>query len=264
MKKLTTILLALAFFMGIQQTNAQATLRKIESSGVLRVGTSGDQVPFTFIGKDGKIMGYDIAVAQTLAKDMHVGLKIIKMPFSQLIPSLLSGKIDIILSGMTITTQRNMKVIFAGHYYETRKSVLSLNPEIAHGEVSLLNKSSVSLAVLKGSTGETYARKRYPRANIIPVENYEAGMKLLQEKKVAGIVADFETCDIMFIDYPKLKLYYYVLDNDNDRIAAAIAPGDYLFKNLISNFMTDYRNSSRGKEAKMYWFDSADWFAYKK
>ncbi len=263
MKKLTVIIVMLTLFLGVQQTKGQSTLKKIESSGTLRVGTSGDQIPFTFTGKDGKIMGYDITVARALAKDMNVQLKLVKMPFSDLIPALLAGKIDIILSGMTITTQRNMKVVFAGHYYETRKSILSLDPEIAHGTVSLLNKSSVSLAVLKGSTSEPYAKRKYPLAKIISVENYETGMKLLQDKKIAGIVADFETCDIMFIDYPKLKLYYYVLDNDNDRIAAAIAPGDYLFKNLISNFMTDYRNSSRGKAAKLYWFDSAEWFTYK-
>ena len=114
MKKVRMALLwvlALTLFIGTEAF-AGPVMDQIIKKKTLTVGTSADQVPFTAKTKDGKIIGLDADIAQLMADAMGVKLNLVSMPFSQLLPALESGKVDIVISGMTITTKRNMKVVF--------------------------------------------------------------------------------------------------------------------------------------------------------
>ena len=85
---------------------------------VLNVGCEGAFAPFTFIGDDGKITGFDIELIKVLAKDMgYDEAKITVMPFDGLIPSLMTGGVDLIISGYTISEERAKKVDFSDPYY---------------------------------------------------------------------------------------------------------------------------------------------------
>ena len=84
---------------------------KILKKGELVVGNSGDQVPLSAKTKTGKIIGLDADIAKLMAGAMGVKLKLVAIPFPNLLPALEAGKIDMILSGMTITPRRNLKVV---------------------------------------------------------------------------------------------------------------------------------------------------------
>jgi len=100
-------------------------LNKILKSGELRVGTSGSQPPFTMKSKDGQLMGYEIELAKLLIDAMNIKLKFVEKPFSELLAALEKGEIDVIMSGMTITPERNLKATFAGPYIVSGKSILA-------------------------------------------------------------------------------------------------------------------------------------------
>ena len=110
MKKLLTYLVVLtSIFMltacaGMQSTASKSpVLDRIALNGELVVGTAASMPPLNMTTKDGKIIGLDIDLAQAMADSMGVKLRLEPMQFNELLPALEVGKIDMILSGMTIT-----------------------------------------------------------------------------------------------------------------------------------------------------------------
>ena len=90
---------------------AKTGLQKIVERGTLILGTSGNMTPMTRSINDGKdAVGFDIDLANTLASTMGVELEIKILPFDQLISAVNSGDVDIVISNMTITPERNTQV----------------------------------------------------------------------------------------------------------------------------------------------------------
>ena len=105
-----------------------STLNKILNKGELRVALEPGYMPFEMKDKKGRIIGYDVDIAKAMAKAMGVKLKIEETAFDGIIAGLLTNKYDIIISGMTITQQRNLKINFS-------------DPYIVVGQTILLNKT---------------------------------------------------------------------------------------------------------------------------
>ena len=78
----------------------------------LVVGTAATMPPLNMTTKDGKIIGYEPDLAAIFADAMGVKLTMKPMRFSDLLPALQAGKVDMILSGMTMTPKRNLTVAF--------------------------------------------------------------------------------------------------------------------------------------------------------
>ena len=104
---------------------SQKVLSTIIKKGEIRIGTTGNQPPFSMKAKNGELIGYEVDLANALAKNMGVKLKLVEMPFSDLLGSLKAGKIDAVMSGMTMTPERNLEVLFAGPYTLSGKSILT-------------------------------------------------------------------------------------------------------------------------------------------
>ena len=79
----------------------------ILKKGELVVGMTGDQPPLNAVSKDGDLIGLDADMARSIARSMNLKISFAKMPFAELLPALKSGKIDMIMSGMTMTPERN-------------------------------------------------------------------------------------------------------------------------------------------------------------
>lgn len=83
----------------------------------LNVGCEGAFAPFTYIDDQGNITGFDIDLIKAIGKDLGYNVKINVMPFDGLVPSLMTGNIDLIISGFTISEERAKKVDFSDPYY---------------------------------------------------------------------------------------------------------------------------------------------------
>ena len=109
-------------------------LSRIVESNVLRVGTSGAQPPFSVKSKDGSLIGYEVDLAKLLANAMGVELKLVEMPFAELLLALEKGEVDVVMSGMTMTPARNLKAAFVGPYIISGKSILTKDKTIAQAK----------------------------------------------------------------------------------------------------------------------------------
>ncbi len=140
-------------------TNVSTTpvLDRIMKKGELVVGTSGSMPPFNMTTKDGDIIGLEIDLANDMAAGMGVKLRLETMLFAELLPALEAGKVDMILSGMTITSERNLKVAFVGPYFVTGKAFLTKIKSIASAQkASELNSPDTKLTALQGSTSQLF------------------------------------------------------------------------------------------------------------
>jgi len=101
----------------------------LPSSGkLLKIGTSATREPFIFVDAKGEITGHDGEFSKRIAAGLNRPLQIIDMKFPALIPALISGKIDAIVTGMTATEERKKSVLFTDVYFTTTQVIIAKKP----------------------------------------------------------------------------------------------------------------------------------------
>jgi len=182
-------------------------LSRIVKTSKLRVGMSGDQVPLNMTNKAGKVIGMEVDLAELLAGSMNVELEIITKPFGELLGALQKGDVDMVLSGMTITPERNLKVAFVGPYFVSGKSVLTKSQKLASiTETTPIDDPSVTLAALSGSTSQRFVETVAPKAKLQKVASYDAGVKAVLDDKADALVADYPICVMSVLRHPEAGL----------------------------------------------------------
>ena len=151
------------------------TFKRIIDSNVLRVGYSAEMIPFSFLGSNGKIIGYDMAFAHSLAHDLQCDLELIPVHFGHIAEELNTGLYDIAMTGVSITEKRLKQMCFSAAYSDApivfvmRKKFSHLYTSIA----ALLKNPQVKLVVRKGTSYETLARSLVPPEKIVLIDRYE-------------------------------------------------------------------------------------------
>ena len=106
---------------------AKSKIEQIKEAGVLVMGTSADYSPNEFHTEvDGKdtIVGFDVAIAQYIADDLGVELKVVDMSFDNLCINLAKGDFDIVIAGMASTEERLKSVDFSDPYFKQQQAIL--------------------------------------------------------------------------------------------------------------------------------------------
>ena len=85
----------------------------------IRLGVEGAYPPFSSIGPDGKLKGFDIDIANALCEQMKAQCTMVQQEFDGMIPSLQAKKIDAVVASMSITEERKKVVDFTDKYYRT-------------------------------------------------------------------------------------------------------------------------------------------------
>ena len=123
-------------------------LDRIVAKKELVVGTAASMPPLNMTMKDGQIAGMEIDLARFIAASLDVKLTLKQMHFNDLLPALQAGQVDMVLSAMTITPARNLKVAFVGPYFASGKSILTkqANVESMSEPSKINNPDKVSCA----------------------------------------------------------------------------------------------------------------------
>ena len=157
-----------------ESTKVSPVLDRIMAKKELIVGTAASMPPLNMTTKDGEIIGMEIDLARLFAVAMEVKLTLKSMHFNELLPALEKGQIDMVLSAMTITPQRNLKFAFAGPYFASGKSVLTKGKNVGSvDEISKMNNPDKILVALKGSTSQMFVEKLMPKANLVLAADYD-------------------------------------------------------------------------------------------
>jgi polar amino acid transport system substrate-binding protein len=262
MKKMWPMLLSvLALTLVITGAAAAGpVLDRIQKKGELVVGMSGDQPPLNATTRDGKIIGLEADISSRMASAMGVKLRMASMPFSELLPALSEGKIDMILSGMTMTPTRNLKVAFVGPYYVTGKAFLTKMATIASlKNADGIDKPEYVVAALRGSTSQAYVEKVLPKARLVATKNYDEALDMVIRDKAHVMVADYHFCAVSAVRFKEKGLTTVTAPFTFEPIGVAMPDGDPLMVNWVQNFLVTLNGSGDLKKMTERWFNDASW-----
>ena len=151
---------------------------QLVTDGTLTIGTSAEYEPFEYM-EDGEYKGFDLELAQAIADDLGLELKIENVDFDTIVPGVASGtKYDMGIAAITATPEREKEVGFTDSYYMDDQAIVTMadNTEITGDNYAdALNAEGVKIAVQSGSTAEAFAKENFPNADktfrkLVPVQ----------------------------------------------------------------------------------------------
>ena len=239
---------------------ASPVLSRIVKSGELRVGMSGNQPPLNATSRSGELIGLEVDLAMLLANAMQVTPKLVTKPFPELLGALKSGEVDLVMSGMTITPERNLEVAFVGPYFVSGKSILTKSATLAAiDEAKAIDDSSVSLAALKNSTSQRFVEVFVPKAKLVGVADYDEGVKLVIGGEVDALVADYPICVLSVLRHPEQGLATLASPLTIEPIGIALPANDALLVNLVQNYLNALQGTGVLEVLSARWFEDASW-----
>ena len=240
------------------QTASQPLVDQILKRGTLMVGLDFF-VPWAFKDKDGNLAGFEVDVANKLAKDMGVKIQFVPTAWDGIIPALLTNKFDVIIGGMGTTTERALKVNFSMPYEWSGMDVV-VNKKMLPNVTSLddLNKSSVVIAVHLGTTAEAAAQAHTPNAQLHKFDTDDAVVQDVLNGNAAAAMSSIPTPAFWVADYPN-DLYrplggqYF----DTQPEGFAVRKGDPDSITFFNTWITN--NQDWLKQRSDYWYGTKDW-----
>ena len=266
-KVILVSILALVFFTGCAQmqqgssgTSTSPVLDRIQQRGELIVGTMGGMPPLNMTSKDGEIFGLEPDLARLLAEAMDVKVKFVAKPFNELLPALQTGEVDMVLSGMTITPKRNLKVAFVGPYFISGKAFLTKVKTIAYAdEADDANNPNTKIVTLRDSTSQAFAEAFLDKTTLFTTGTYDEAVDMVLQDKVHAMIADYPICVVSVFRYPEAGLLSIVTQLTYEPIGIAIPANDPLLMNWTRNTLNNIEGSGILDELKLKWFAEGDW-----
>ena len=161
---------------------------------LLRVGINPSYPPIAF-KLDRKVRGVEIDLATMLGAKLGRKVQFVDLRWQRLIPTLVAGSIDIIMSGMTITQAREYQIDFTEPYLRTGQMVaLRIKDKEYYPTKASVLKTNVNIGVVRGTTGDVFTEKNIPEARV------------LRLTKVQDAPSEFkrESIDLFIYDAPAI------------------------------------------------------------
>ncbi|MNW49233.1 L-cystine-binding protein TcyA precursor [compost metagenome] len=173
------------------------SLESVKASGKLRIGTEGTYAPFTFHDKDGKLTGFDVEIAEEVAKRLGVEPEFIETPWDGIFAGLDAKRFDAVFNEVTIRDDRKEKYDFSDPYIVSRAVLIV--PED--------NEDIKVFADLKGKkAGQSLTSNltdiaKENGAEIVATEGFNQAIDLLLSKRIDATVND----GLSFLDLKKQR-----------------------------------------------------------
>jgi polar amino acid transport system substrate-binding protein len=239
----------------------KSTIEEILKRGELRVGFESGYIPFEMTDKKGRFVGFDIDVAKEMAKAMGVKFVPVNTAWDGIISSLLTKKFDIVISGMTATQERNLKINFVDPYIIVGQTII-LNKKYDSEVKSYkdLNDPKFIVTSKLGTTGEQAVKKYIPKCTYKSFETEAEAALEVVTGKAAAYVYDKPNCVVFMAEQGTEKLVFLDEPFTYEPLAWAIRKGDPDFMNWLNNFLRQYKNDGRYEKTYNKWILSTAWY----
>jgi polar amino acid transport system substrate-binding protein len=241
----------------------RSTLDRILATHVLRVGLNPGYAPFEMVDRDGRMIGFDIDVANYVAGQMGNGVRVEveKSDWDPIIANLNADKFDVIVSGMTRTPQRALRCDFTDPYFVTGQALLVSRAKHrpAPGlSVRDFDRPGYVVATKLGTTGEIAARKFFHRAEI----------KTMESESDAALEVDAGRADVMVYDQPFIAIRaqespdrtFPILEPfTKEYLAMAVRKGDTDFRDWLNLAIFELKESGTWDSLYGKWFVAMPW-----
>jgi len=242
--------------------SAGPALDRILQRRELIVGITGNQPPLNATTKEGQIIGLDADLATYMSAAMGVKLSFSPMPFAELLPALLAGKVDVVISGMSMSPDRNLKVAFVGPYFVSGKSMVTREEKAESlSSIADLAAPNVKIVALEGSTSQTLVKTVIPAAQLQTTTDYDKALAQVIEGKADAMVADYPFCALAVLRNPGKKLITLDEPFTFEPLGIALPGDDPLLINWVQNYLMTLEGSDGLQTLLDRWFKDAAWLS---
>ncbi len=220
---------------GAQEFPAGSTMAKLQDRGQMKVGVKFDVPLFGFKNpQSGEVEGFDVDLAQIVADELGVELKLVEAISDNRIPFLQEGTVDLVFSTMTITTDRDAEIDFTRPYY------------IAHGKILVpggsdvktikdLGEGTTTCTALDSTYETTIIPKQAPDTEIKALGSYSECFAQLQRGSVDALITD----DVILAGFLQQDESMAIVGDDltTDPYGAGVKEGDREFADFVSGVL---------------------------
>ena len=241
-----------------QALSSESVIETIKKRGVVKIGLSLF-VPWSMRDKNGDLFGFELDVGRQLAEDMGVEVEFFPTSWDGIIPALVSGKFDVIISGMSITPQRNLTVNFSDPYAFSGMTIMA-NKKLTEGfALEDYNSSDVTFALRRGATPVVVVGRLFPNAKILQFDEDGAAAQEVLNGNAHATMASEPAPSRETRKYPETLHVPFNRAFNATGEAFAHRKGDPDASNYFNNWIGVKWKSGWLQERNDYWFRGNEW-----
>ncbi len=241
-----------------QELSRESVIETIKQDGVIRIGLSLF-VPWSMRDKNGDLIGFELDVGRKLAEDMGVEVEFVPTAWDGIIPALVSGNFDVIISGMSVTAQRNLTINFTNPYAYSGLAVLA-NKSMTEGmSLEDFNKPEVTFAARRGATPAAVIAKNFPDATLLLFDEDGASTQEVLNGNAHASMAAQPTPNREAARHPETLSVPFDNLYDPRGEAFGVRKGDPDAMNYFNNWIAQQWRSGWLEERHNYWFATEEW-----
>ena len=242
-----------------QQLSSSSVIEEIKKRGTLRIGLS-TFVPWSMRDTKGELIGFEIDVANKVAADMGVKAEFVPTALDGIIPALLAGKFDVIISGMSITPQRNLTVNFTIPYAHSGQQ-MAANKKLAGNFKSLdqFNDPNVTITCRRGTSTCVAAQKVFPKVTLRQFDDEAQCLQEVLNGNAYAVITSAPKPKMWTLDNPDVLFMPTEENLTKSDEAFAVRKGDPDAINFFDNWILFNTSNGWLAERHDYWFRGNAW-----
>jgi ABC-type amino acid transport substrate-binding protein len=252
--------MALLFFAGcyVNPITPPPPVRAPEPSGTLlnrefRIGIAPNYQPLAYKFR-GQLVGIEVDFANQLGKELNKHITFVEIPWSELIPALVGGKIDIIMSGMSITEERAQLVSFTEPYMQIgQMALVRAKDQAAFANLESFLDTTSRLGFASDTTGEQVANAIFSKAKLVPQPTVEDGVAALRRGVIDIFIHDAPTVWRIGGDPGEKELIGLYWPLTVEPLAWAVRKSDVPLQFALSQKVKEWKISGQLQQLMSHW-----------
>jgi cyclohexadienyl dehydratase len=230
-------------------------LDRVRKTKVLKVCTTGDYRPFTYVDpKSKKRTGIDVDMAQSLATSLGAKIEWVPTSWKDLMPDFLA-KCDIAMGGVSISTERAQQAYFSDPVLSEGKTPITLCRNVSkYDTVAEINKAGVRSITPEGGTNEKFARANYPKGKIIVWGDNNTIFDQIIAGKADVMTTDASETVWVAKTHPKLCAVHPKKPFNFSQKGYLLPRGDDDWRGYVNTWLNIARNDGTWNKATKPWF----------
>lgn len=237
---------------------SESVIETIKKRGVIKIGLSLFS-PWSMRDLNGDLVGFELDVGRKLAEDMGVEVEFAPTSWDGIIPALVSGNFDVIISGMSITPERNLTVNFSDPYAYSGVTILA-NTSMTEGfSLEDFDSEGVTFAARRGATPAAVIAEMFPQATLLLFDEDGASTQEVLNGNAHATMASEPTPSSEARRYPETLSVPFGETFLATGEAFAMRKGDGDALNFFNNWIARQWRTGWLKERNDYWFKGNEW-----
>lgn len=249
------LLTSMFIFTGIAMA-ADTTLQKIKERGKLLAGVKYGTVPFGFVDKSGKVVGFDVDLTKEIANMLGVDIEYVKVTSPTRIPMLVAGNADVVAASMTHTVERDKTIDFSVTYFWGGQSILVKK---GGGINSVDDLNGKTVAVQQGTTLEKNLARVNPEAKQLAFKDYTSAWMALKQGRADALTGSHH----ILLRFAKDSPEFVLAGNrfSKEPFGMGVRQNDSEMRDLVNRVLQGLWKSGKFQEYYRKWFGSDPDFA---